>query len=162
MYLQERIDFIESEIQEITKNAQNLKTDYLALIELKLLIEKTQTFFQDHSAHRKISASVQIYNNEGALGHLGFIAGVVTTSRVPSFERMLWRISHGNIFFKQAQIDEPLKDPVTVSRFFHLLKGSFLYDRSLWTTATPEASHPLCRPYPRSLVTLLPQEHNTS
>ncbi|XP_069358262.1 V-type proton ATPase 116 kDa subunit a1-like isoform X2 [Maniola hyperantus] len=111
--LEERIDYIESEIQEITKNAQNLKTDYLALIELKILIEKTQTFFQDHSAHRKISASVQIYNNEGAIGHLGFIAGVVATPRVPSFERMLWRISHGNIFFKQAQIDEPLKDPVT-------------------------------------------------
>ncbi|XP_050343253.1 V-type proton ATPase 116 kDa subunit a 1-like isoform X1 [Nymphalis io] len=111
--LEERIDYIESEIQEITRNAQNLKTDYLALIELKLLIEKTQTFFQDHSAHRKISASVQIYNNDAALGHLGFIAGVVATARVPSFERMLWRISHGNIFFKQAQIDEPLKDPVT-------------------------------------------------
>jgi V-type H+-transporting ATPase subunit a len=110
---QERIDYIESEIQEITRNAQNLKTDYLSLIELKILIEKTQTFFQDHSAHRKISASVQIYNNE-ALGHLGFIAGVVATGRVPSFERMLWRISHGNIFFKQAQIDQPLKDPVTV------------------------------------------------
>lgn len=110
--LEERIDYIESEIQEITKNAQNLKTDYLALIELKILIEKTQTFFQDHSAHRKISASVQVYNND-AIGHLGFIAGVVTTPRVPSFERMLWRISHGNIFFKQAQIDEPLKDPVT-------------------------------------------------
>ncbi|CAG9794994.1 unnamed protein product [Diatraea saccharalis] len=110
--LEERIDYIESEIQEITKNAQNLKTDYLSLIELRILIEKTQTFFQDHSAHRKISASVQIYNNE-ALGHLGFIAGVVTTARVPSFEKMLWRISHGNIFFKQAQIDRPLKDPVT-------------------------------------------------
>ncbi|CAH0693409.1 unnamed protein product [Chilo suppressalis] len=110
--LEERIDYIESEIQEITRNAQNLKTDYLSLIELKILIEKTQTFFQDHSAHRKISASVQIYNNE-SLGHLGFIAGVVATARVPSFERMLWRISHGNIFFKQAQIDQPLKDPVT-------------------------------------------------
>ncbi|KAL4706773.1 hypothetical protein ACJJTC_018154 [Scirpophaga incertulas] len=110
--LEERIDYIESEIQEITRNAQNLKTDYLSLIELKILIEKTQTFFQDHSAHRMISASVQIYNNE-ALGHLGFIAGVVATARVPSFERMLWRISHGNIFFKQAQIDQPLKDPVT-------------------------------------------------
>ncbi|XP_045493844.1 V-type proton ATPase 116 kDa subunit a1-like [Colias croceus] len=111
--LEERIDYIESEIQEITRNAQNLKTDYLSLIELKILIEKTQTFFQDHSAHRKISASVQVYNNEGVIGHLGFIAGVVATPRVPSFERMLWRISHGNIFFKQAQIDEPLKDPVT-------------------------------------------------
>lgn len=61
---QERIDYIEGEIQEITRNAHNLKSDYLSLIELKLLIEKMQTFFQDHSAARKISASVQIYNNE--------------------------------------------------------------------------------------------------
>ncbi|PZC76113.1 V-type proton ATPase 116 kDa subunit a 1 [Helicoverpa armigera] len=111
--LEERIDFIESEIQEITRNARNLKSDYLSLIELKTLIEKMQTFFQDHSAQRKISASVQIYNNDAVLGHLGFIAGVVTTARIPAFEKMLWRISHGNIFFKQAQIDEPLKDPIT-------------------------------------------------
>ncbi|XP_059049703.1 V-type proton ATPase 116 kDa subunit a 1-like [Achroia grisella] len=111
--LEERIDYIESEIQEITRNARNLKSDYLSLLELKILIEKTQTFFQDQSAHRKISASVQIYNNEGVLGHLGFIAGVVATHRVPSFEKMLWRISHGNIFFKQAHIEKPLKDPVT-------------------------------------------------
>ncbi|CAH0703040.1 unnamed protein product [Spodoptera exigua] len=111
--LEERIDFIESEIQEITRNARNLKSDYLALIELRTLIEKMQTFFQDHSAQRKISASVQIYNNDAVLGHLGFISGVVTTARVPAFEKMLWRISHGNIFFKQAQIDEPLKDPIT-------------------------------------------------
>ncbi|XP_048478920.1 V-type proton ATPase 116 kDa subunit a 1 isoform X1 [Plutella xylostella] len=112
--LEERIDFIESEIQEITRNAQNLKTDYLSLIELKLLIEKMQTFFQDHSAQRRISASVQVATTtEGGIAHLGFIAGVVATHRVASFEKMLWRISHGNIFFKQAQIDEPLKDPVT-------------------------------------------------
>lgn len=64
LYFQERIDYIEGEIQEITRNARNLKSDYLSLIELKLLIEKMQTFFQDHSAARKISASVQIYNNE--------------------------------------------------------------------------------------------------
>ncbi|XP_063360385.1 V-type proton ATPase 116 kDa subunit a 1-like [Cydia amplana] len=111
--LEERIDYIESEIQEITRNAQNLKTDYLSLIELKILIEKMQTFFQDHSAQRKISASVQIYNGEGVLAHLGFIAGVVATHRVHSFERMLWRISHGNIFFKQAHIEQPLRDQVT-------------------------------------------------
>ncbi|XP_026322530.1 V-type proton ATPase 116 kDa subunit a-like [Hyposmocoma kahamanoa] len=108
--LEERIDYIESEIQEITRNARNLKSDYLALNELKLLIEKTQTFFQDHGAHRKISASVQ-QNNDAVYAHLGFIAGVVATARVPAFEKMLWRISHGNIFFKQAQIDEPFKDP---------------------------------------------------
>lgn len=124
---QERIDFIEGEIQEITRNARNLKSDYLSLIELKTLIEKMQTFFQDHSAQRKISASVQIYNNDAVLGHLGFIAGVVTTARVPAFEKMLWRISHGNIFFKQAQIDEPLKDPITVMYIFLFIVGYASY-----------------------------------
>lgn len=88
-----------------------------------------QTFFQDHSAQRKISASVQIYNNDAVLGHLGFIAGVVTTARIPAFEKMLWRISHGNIFFKQAQIDEPLKDPITVRSIFEW--SSFLCSISL-------------------------------
>lgn len=122
---QERIDYIESEIREITRNAQNLKSDYLSLKELKLLIEKMQTFFQDHSAQRKISASVQLYNNEAVIGHLGFISGVVTTARVASFEKMLWRISHGNIFFKQAQIDLPLKDPVTVSSWSLILRYSY-------------------------------------
>ncbi|XP_013184612.2 V-type proton ATPase 116 kDa subunit a 1 [Amyelois transitella] len=110
--LEERIDYIESEIQDIKRNAQNLKKDYLSLIELKLLLQKTQVFFQDNNAQRKISASVQTYNND-VFGHLGFIAGVVTTARVPSFEKMLWRISHGNIFFKQAQIAQPLLDPIT-------------------------------------------------
>jgi hypothetical protein len=28
---------------------------------------------------------------------------------------MLWRVCRGNVFLKQAEIDAPLEDPVTVS-----------------------------------------------
>ena len=43
------------------------------------------------------------------------MAGVILRERVPGFERMLWRACRGNVFLKQAEIDIPLEDPVTVS-----------------------------------------------
>lgn len=49
-----------------------------------------------------------------ARGRLGFVAGVVNRERVPAFERMLWRISRGNVFLRRAELDKPLEDPATV------------------------------------------------
>jgi V-type H+-transporting ATPase subunit a len=43
-----------------------------------------------------------------------FVTGVVPRERVAGFERMLWRISRGNVFLRQAEIDQPLEDPTTV------------------------------------------------
>lgn len=48
-----------------------------------------------------------------------FVAGVVPRERVPAFERMLWRISRGNVFLRQAELDQPLEDPATVSDELH-------------------------------------------
>lgn len=42
------------------------------------------------------------------------MAGVILRERIPAFERMLWRACRGNVFLKQAEIDTPLEDPVTV------------------------------------------------
>lgn len=44
-----------------------------------------------------------------------FLAGVIHRERIPAFERMLWRVCRGNVFLKQAEIEPPLEDPVTVS-----------------------------------------------
>lgn len=35
--------------------------------------------------------------------------------RIPAFERLLWRACRGNVFLRQAEIDNPLEDPTTVS-----------------------------------------------
>lgn len=43
-----------------------------------------------------------------------FVAGVILRERIPAFERMLWRACRGNVFLKQAEIDAPLEDPVSV------------------------------------------------
>ena len=45
-----------------------------------------------------------------------FVTGVIARERVPTFERVLWRACRGNVFLRQAEIEEPLEDPTTVSR----------------------------------------------
>ena len=40
-------------------------------------------------------------------------AGVMDRARVAGFERMLWRISKGNVFVRFADIEENLEDPRT-------------------------------------------------
>lgn len=57
-----------------------------------------------------------------------FVAGVINRERVPAFERMLWRISRGNVFLRQAELDKPLEDPATVSLLpiFFFLSTLFL------------------------------------
>lgn len=44
-----------------------------------------------------------------------FVAGVIGRERIPTFERMLWRVCRGNVFLRQAEIEDPLEDPATVS-----------------------------------------------
>ena len=44
-----------------------------------------------------------------------FMTGVMAREKVPAFERILWRACRGNVFLRQAAIDQPLTDPVTVS-----------------------------------------------
>lgn len=57
------------------------------------------------------------------------------------FERMLWRVCRGNVFLRQAEIENPLEDPVTVkgtivysSKSLRCVKGFFFFivDLSLY------------------------------
>lgn len=43
-----------------------------------------------------------------------FVAGVILRERLPAFERMLWRACRGNVFLRQAMIEQPLEDPANV------------------------------------------------
>uniref|UniRef100_A0A673ZQU0 V-type proton ATPase subunit a n=1 Tax=Salmo trutta TaxID=8032 RepID=A0A673ZQU0_SALTR len=49
---------------------------------------------------------------EGGLQRL-FVAGVISRERIPTFERMLWRVCRGNVFLRQADIEDSLEDPAT-------------------------------------------------
>ncbi|THG98053.1 hypothetical protein EW026_g4069 [Hermanssonia centrifuga] len=44
---------------------------------------------------------------------LEFVAGTIERSRLPTFERVLWRVLRGNLYMNHTDIQEPFVDPVT-------------------------------------------------
>lgn len=43
---------------------------------------------------------------------LGFLAGLVPREKSMAFERILFRATRGNVFLRQAAIEDPVTDPV--------------------------------------------------
>ncbi|XP_055934115.1 V-type proton ATPase 116 kDa subunit a 1-like isoform X1 [Argiope bruennichi] len=123
--LEATFEKLENELREVNTNAEALKKTYLELTELKHILRKTQQFFDEAEFHAvqmhdpsMQEENVTLLGEEGLRSggqalKLGFVAGVILRERLPAFERMLWRVCHGNVFLRQADIDTPLEDPIT-------------------------------------------------
>ncbi|KAK9298332.1 hypothetical protein QLX08_008333 [Tetragonisca angustula] len=145
--LEAHLEETENDILELSQNAVNLKSNYLELTELRHVLEKTQVFFteknqdsylllyQQEEANDSITRT--LINEEAqnpsasSRGRLEFVAGVINRERVPSFERMLWRISRGNVFLRQAELDKPLEDPATGNQIFKTVFVAFFQGEQL-------------------------------
>ncbi|KFP62390.1 V-type proton ATPase 116 kDa subunit a isoform 1, partial [Cariama cristata] len=117
--LEANFEKIENELKEINTNQEALKRNFLELTELKFILRKTQQFFDEVRIPRAdlLEESSSLLEpsemGRGAPLRLGFVAGVINRERIPMFERMLWRVCRGNVFLRQAEIENPLEDPVT-------------------------------------------------
>ncbi|XP_034944898.1 V-type proton ATPase 116 kDa subunit a isoform X2 [Chelonus insularis] len=144
--LEAHIEKTEHDILELSYNAVNLKSNYLELSELRHVLEKTQVFFtenqgsflfldQQEEANDSITRALineeQQYPSTTGRGRLEFVAGVVNRERVPAFERMLWRISRGNVFLRQAELEKPLEDPNTGNGIYKTVFVAFFQGEQL-------------------------------
>lgn len=131
--LEAHLEKTENEILELSQNAVNLKSNYLELTELKNVLEKTQGFFNEQEAINLDSMRGNLIQEDAIQqaqqnqGRLGFVAGVIERERVPAFERMLWRISRGNVFLRQVELEQSLEDPNTVSYFHKIFHSTYKY-----------------------------------
>ncbi|XP_051496507.1 V-type proton ATPase 116 kDa subunit a 1 isoform X3 [Apus apus] len=115
--LEANFEKIENELKEINTNQEALKRNFLELTELKFILRKTQQFFDEMADPDLLEESSSLLEpsemGRGAPLRLGFVAGVINRERIPTFERLLWRVCRGNVFLRQAEIENPLEDPVT-------------------------------------------------
>jgi len=44
---------------------------------------------------------------------LGFVSGLMRRDKSAAFERILFRATRGNVFLKQAIVEEPIRDPAS-------------------------------------------------
>lgn len=76
-----------------------------------------------------------------------FVAGVILRERLPAFERMLWRACRGNVFLRQAMIEDALEDPANVCvQFLYVIIFSELAQKNNNHSIQPVSScvWPVC------------------
>uniref|UniRef100_A0A674MDR8 V-type proton ATPase subunit a n=1 Tax=Takifugu rubripes TaxID=31033 RepID=A0A674MDR8_TAKRU len=113
---------LENELKEINTNQEALKKNFLELTELKHILRRTQQFFDEVSVFLSVVPLRPHYGlsqqrSYSCLMCRRFVAGVIGRERIPTFERMLWRVCRGNVFLRQADIEDSLEDPATVMVF---------------------------------------------
>ncbi|CAH1241478.1 ATP6V0A1 [Branchiostoma lanceolatum] len=113
--LEATFEKLENEMKEVNTNQEALKRNFLELTELKHILRKTQSFFEEETARVEDTQSLIHAEHlpDTQPMRLGFVAGVINRERLPMFERMLWRACRGNVFLRQTEIETPLEDPVT-------------------------------------------------
>ncbi|KAL5276128.1 unc-32.2 family protein [Megaselia abdita] len=107
-HLESRLENAEKELDELTQNERDLSKNYLELTEMKYVLENSHDFFNDRELmHMDAKAG-----GEGGASLL-FVAGVIERERVQGFQKMLWRVSRGCVFFRHADIEKPVKELAT-------------------------------------------------
>lgn len=129
---------LETDLIEVNNNRLGLKRRLLELTEMRHMLKKSDEFFEDalqsgaqessqSRLMRRMSVvepqlmrrfSVRMTSREGSIPldpvvDIYTYTGTILASRFLSFERMLWRISRGNILLKRVEIEEDLEDPET-------------------------------------------------
>ncbi|KAH8813650.1 H+-ATPase subunit [Flagelloscypha sp. PMI_526] len=133
-----RLDELEAALAEhdqrlaqINQTFQQLGNNARELLEAQHVLRETAVFFDVfHTADIRRSiddASAPLlldhgrddlegqYRSEGSSDQfeMEFLAGTIDRGRLSTFERLLWRLLRGNIYFKHAAIDQPFVDPIS-------------------------------------------------
>ncbi|KAG4386738.1 hypothetical protein GLYMA_11G113400v4 [Glycine max] len=130
--LEVKLTEIESELTEMNANGEKLQRSYNELVEYKLVLQKAGEFF--HSAQSRaleqqreqeschlsgesietpLLQDQELSVDSSKQVKLGFLAGLVPREKSMVFERILFRATRGNVFLRQATVEDPVTDPVS-------------------------------------------------
>ncbi|KAK7264257.1 hypothetical protein RJT34_31863 [Clitoria ternatea] len=130
--LQVKLREIESELIEMNANGEKLQRSYNEHLEYKLVLQKAGEFF--HTAQSRALEQQREYESRQLTGEsmqtpllqdqelagdsskqvkLGFLAGLIPREKSMVFERILFRATRGNVFLRQATLEDPVTDPVS-------------------------------------------------
>ncbi|KAF9009536.1 V-type ATPase, V0 complex, 116kDa subunit family [Cyathus striatus] len=129
------IDELDTTLSERERRLVSMNTSYddlskraKELIEARYVLRETAQFFEKAQGHQtdirtsfddSSAPLLQHDDRESAYApasggfDLEFVAGTIERSRVPTFERVLWRVLRGNLYMNHTDITEPFMDSST-------------------------------------------------
>lgn len=131
--LESRFEELDRELQQLMLGHQGMQRNIAEALEERFVLEKAQNewFAEGGLAEAAAQASSSDDEAEGLSllsggqqdrSNLGFVAGVLNTDKIRSFERVLWRALHGNLVMHHATLPEEVPD--TKSKDFKLVEKS--------------------------------------
>ncbi|EXC04207.1 Vacuolar proton translocating ATPase 100 kDa subunit [Morus notabilis] len=131
-HLEVKLGELEAELLEINANNEKLQRTYNELLEYKLVLRKAGEFFcsaqnsaaaqqrefeVQHSGERSIDSPLlleqEMVTDPLKQVKLGFVSGLVPREKSMAFERIMFRATRGNVFLKQAVVNDAVVDPVS-------------------------------------------------
>ncbi|XP_020522169.1 V-type proton ATPase subunit a1 isoform X2 [Amborella trichopoda] len=121
----------EIELLEMNANSEKLSRTYNELLEFKFVLQKAGGFLvsaQSHVIAQEQELDENVYSTEDYVedmslleqelkqapskqSGLRFISGIICSTKITRFERILFRATRGNMLFNQAPLDEYVIDP---------------------------------------------------
>ncbi|KAG6779555.1 hypothetical protein POTOM_015947 [Populus tomentosa] len=130
--LEVKLGEFEAELVEMNTNNEKLQRSYNELVEYKLVLNKAGGFFSsafssataqqkeiesqqtgEESLDTPLLQDREISIESSKQVKLGFITGLVSKEKSMLFERIIFRATRGNVYTRQAAVEEPVIDPVS-------------------------------------------------
>ncbi|KZT24035.1 H+-ATPase subunit [Neolentinus lepideus HHB14362 ss-1] len=118
----------ESRLNQMNESYQTLSERMRELVEARHVLRETAVFFDKAQAQEVDVRTSFDESSAPLLQHaerdnqfssatvqfdLEFVAGTIERTRLPTFERVLWRVLRGNLYMNYTDIPEPFVNPVT-------------------------------------------------
>jgi len=119
--LENNLTTVENNLKEVNGNYVALRKNHLELTEYKCMLKSADTFLSetrfnfgesDENTNPEENGVGEGKDDHGSM-KFNIVAGVIDRKRQVAFEKMLWRVSKGNVFIKFSDIEEEIEDPRT-------------------------------------------------
>jgi len=125
--LETDLESYETNLRELNSMGQRLTTEFNEKMELQQVLLKAQTWYTKDKSRLEgysvptldkdsSSTKADLLSAEGGRASemkFSYISGVVTNEEKNRFERMIFRTTRGNCYLRFAEIEDPIRDPVT-------------------------------------------------